>query len=191
MSIYNSTIAASSDDARQDGSTVTLTGANITIDSAARYGGLRFTGVNVLPGATINSAYLTVTVPSASFDDPDVTIWAEDTDDAATFTTGSNNVSGRAATSATVTWSASSIGSGVKVSPDLKTILQEVIDRGGWTSGHDIALIVKGNSSNPFRFNAYDGGGADYATLAIDYTEPGAGGGQPARALHQFRQRRL
>lgn len=189
MSTYSATITAASDDARESSGSVTLTGSNITIQATDNYGGLRFLNVTIPAGSAIHTATLTVTVASASYDDPDVTIWANDVDDAATFTTGAANISGRAATTATVTWTASGIGAGARTSPSLVAVIQEVIDRGGWASGNDVALILKGNSTSPFRFNTFDGGGADYATLAIEYTAPGAGG-QPPRATHQFRQRR-
>lgn len=190
MTTYTAAIAASSDDARQDGSAVTLTGVNITIDTTTRYGGLRFLNVTIPPASTINSAGLTVTLPSASFDDPDLTLWGHDIDDAPTFTTTANDLSGRTPTTATVTWAATGIGAGAKTSPSIAAIIQEIVNRAGWASGNDLALILKGNSSNAFRFNAFDGGGADYASLTIDYTEPSAGG-QPPRSLHQFRQRRV
>ena len=175
MATFSTTIAASADDARQDVSTVVLTGANITIDTATRYGGLRFQSVTIPQASTINTATISITVPSLSFDDPDVTIWAQAIDDAAAFTTGSNDISGRTPTTATVTWTASSIGTGAKTSPSLVSVIQEIINRAGWASGNAIALILKGNSTSPFRFNAQDSGGADYATLNITYTVPATG----------------
>ncbi len=190
MSIYNATITASSDDARETGGSVALTGANITFQANNHYGGLRFVNVTIPQGSTINSATLTVTLPSGSFDDPNLTIWAHDTDDAPTFTTGASDVSGRAATTATTTWAATNLGTGAKTSPSLAGVIQEIINRPGWAGGNDLALILKGNATDAFRFNAQDGGGADYATLNIDYTT-GGGGGQPARTMHQFRQRRV
>ncbi|WP_095045564.1 hypothetical protein [Candidatus Promineifilum breve] len=190
MSTYSATISASGDDARETGGSVNLTGANVTFQANNHYGGLRFVNVTIPAGSTINSAGLTVILPSASFDDPDLTIWGQDSDDAATFTTTANDVSGRTATTATTLWTAGNIGTGAKTSPSLAGIIQEIINRAGWASGNDIALILKANSTSPFRYNAYDGGGADYATLAVDYTAP-SGGGQPARTIHQFRQRRV
>ena len=186
MATFNATITAGSDDAREDAGTVTLTGTNITIDTTTRYGGLRFLGVTVPQGSTINAATLTVELPSASFDDPDVTIWANDVDSASTFTTGANNISSRTPTTATVVWSASSIGTGVKVSPELKTIIQEIVNRAGWVSGNAIALILKGNSTSALRFSTYEGGGAN-AELDIDYTAPSAG--VPKHAMYYARMR--
>ena len=187
MATFNATITAGSDDAREDAGTVTLTGTNITIDTTTRYGGLRFLGVTVPQGSTINAATLTIELPSASFDDPDVTIWANDVDSASTFTTGANNISSRTPTTATVVWSASSIGTGVKVSPELKTIIQEIVNRAGWVSGNAIALILKGNSTSALRFDTYEDGAGANAELDIDYTAPAAG--VPKHAMYYARMR--
>ena len=189
MSNYSATITASSDDAREVSGTVTLTTATITFQANTHYGGLRFTNLTIPQGSTINTATLTVTVSSGTFDDPNLTIRANDIDDATTFTTTASDISGRTTTTAATTWAASSIGVGAKTSPSIVTIIQEIIDRPGWASGNNLALILKGNNSDPFRYNAFDNGSADYATLDIDYTATSGGSGQPPRTIHQFRQR--
>ena len=189
MSNYSATITASSDDAREVSGTVTLNTATITFQTNTTYGGLRFTNLTIPQGSTINTATLTVTVSSGTFDDPNLTIRANDIDDATTFTTTGSDISGRTTTTAATTWAASSIGVGAKTSPSIVTIIQEIIDRPGWASGNNLALILKSNNSDPFRYNAYDNGSADYATLDIDYTATSGGSGQPPRTIHQFRQR--
>ena len=190
MSLFTTTIAASSDDAEEIGGTVDLTGNTITITDTTDYAGLRFTGVTIPAGSTINSASLDFNVPSTSFDSPDLTIYAEDTDDAATFAASANNVSGRTPTTATATWTATDIGTGIKTSADFAAVVQEVINRGGWASGNDINIILKGRTAAAdFRFSASDGANPE-AEINIDYTEPAAGGGQPPRTMHQFRGRR-
>jgi hypothetical protein len=188
MATYSGSTSQSSDDAREASGSVVLTGTNITIQATDHYGGMRFTNVTIDQGDTINTASIELEIASAVYDDPDVTIWAEDTDDAATFTTAANNISGRTPTTATTTWTASAIGGGVTTTPDLAAIVQEVIDRPGWSSGNDIVIIFKGNSTSPLRFYTFDDPGT--ITLNIDYTAGGGGGGgQPPRSMHQFRQR--
>lgn len=189
MATYSATITASSDDAAQAAGTVDLTGVQLNANAATHYIGGRFLNVTIPPGSTINTATLDVYITSGSFDDPDVTIYAHDTDDAATFTTTTNDISNRTATTATTIWTATALGVGADTSPDFAAVIQEVIDRAGWSSGNDIAIILKGNSgSSNFRVRAYDDGGGSYMTLNINYTAPAAGG-QPPRTMHQFRQR--
>ena len=190
MTNFSATITTSADDAQEAGGTVTLDGGALNANSTTGYSAFRFLNVTIPPGSTINTASLNVYVTSGSFDDPDVTIYAEDTDDAATFTTASNNISSRTPTTANTVWNVGSISTGVKTSPDFAAVIQEIVNRGGWSSGNDLALIYVGNdASSLMRVRAYDAGGGDYATLNIDYTAGGGGGGQPRRSIHQFRQR--
>ena len=189
MPTYTASIAASTDDADQGGSTVSTTGANLNANSATQWAGYRFLNVTIPPGSTVTASTIELEFISGSFDDPDVTIYADDTDDAPAFTTTANDISNRTATTATVTWTASYIGTGIKTSPSLTTIIQEIIDRPGWASGNAIAIIYVGRSSASFiRTRAYDAGSGTPAKLNITYTPP-AGGGQPPRSMHQFRQR--
>lgn len=190
MTIFSTTITASADDAQEASGTVTIDGGALNANSTTGYTGLRFQNVTIPPGSTINTASLNVYLTSGSFDDPDITIYAEDTDDAAAFTTASNNISSRTPTTANTVWNVGSLSTGVKTSPDFAAVIQEIIDRGGWSSGNDLAIIYVGNdASSLMRIRAFDAGGGDYATLNIDYTAGSGGGGQPPRSLHQFRQR--
>lgn len=187
MATWSGTIGASSDDALQDAGTVTLTGATPTINASNKYAGFRFTNVTVDQGSTTSApTTLDLYLPSAANDDADVDIWAEATDDAATFSATSNNISGRTATTAVVTWTASSLGTGWKSSPDIASIIQEIVSRPGWVSGNDIVIVLKGRSVNALRFEAYDGGAGTYATLNITYT---TGGGVTKQAMHYARMR--
>lgn len=192
MTAFSTTIAASADDAAESAGTVTIDGSALNCGATNQYLGFRFLNVTIPAASTINTATISVYFTSGSFDDPDVTIYANDVDDAATFSTASNNISSRALTTAAATWTASGVGVGVETSPDLAAVVQEVISRGGWASGNDLAIIFKGNSTNPMRLRALDAGGGDYATINIDYTAGGGGGPtQPPRSMHQFRQRGL
>ena len=190
MAIYSASIAASTDDADQASGTVDLTGTTINVNGTGQYAGLRFLNVTIPNAATINSATLDVEIVSTTHDDPDLTIFGEDTDDATTFTSTSNDISSRTPTTATTTWTATSIGTGVKTSPSIAAIIQEIVNRPGWVSGNDINILMNGRSSASFfRIRTINAGSGSPATLNIDYTA-GGGGGQPPRTMHQFRTRR-
>lgn len=191
MSIFTTTVAASADDAQESAGTVTLTDLVINCNNTGQYGGFRFLNVTIPAGSTINSASISLNFISTSYDSPEVNIYCEDVDDATTFAAGANNISGRTLTTAYTYWDATNIGTGVKVSPDFAAAVQEVIDRGGWTSGNDLNVIIKGNAAtSEFRVSTWDSANPE-AQLDIDYTAPAGGGGQPPRTLHQFRQRGL
>ena len=190
MATYSASITASTDDADQASGTVDLTGTTINVNGTGQYAGLRFTNVTIPNAATINTATLDVEIVSTTHDDPDLTIYGEATDDAATFAGTSNNISGRTPTTATTVWTATSIGTGVKTSPSIVSIIQEIINRPGWVSGNDIAILMNGRSgASFFRIRTINAGSGSPATLNIDYTA-GGGSSQPPRSMHQFRQRR-
>lgn len=188
MATFTANIAASTDDAQETSGTPNLTATVLNTNSTAQTTALRFTGVTVPPGSTINNAYLTVNITSATYDDPDITIRSSGEANPATFTTAANHITNRAKSTNSVAWSASNIGAGNRNSPDLATLVAESIALPGWASGNALAFYLTGNSgSSSIRFASYDSGG-NYPQLTIDYTPPG-GGGQPRRTMHQFRLR--
>ncbi len=103
---------------------------------------LLFDGVTVPQGATITSAY----VKFKSEDDEDgsayVKIYAEDTDDASAFSESRRNLTNRTKTSNYVTWSLTEWEEDEYYnSADIKTVIQEVVDRSGWTSGNNLNVM--------------------------------------------------
>lgn len=180
MATFNGTVAASSDDARQvSGGTMELTGGYPNTNGSAVWVGFRFTNVTIPQGSTINSASIILAI--LANDDPDLDIYGNDVDDAATFTSTAYNISDRALTTAKVNWTASNIGAyATKSSPDIASIIQEIVDRAGWASGNDIVILFDSLSSSYINFKAYDSGegSSAYPKITIDYTEP-AGGANP------------
>jgi len=173
MTIFNTAIAASSDDAREVGAGTTAI-ADTFLHTGVATGvlvGLRFTGVTIPQGATINSAILTLR-SSASNDDPDLDIYGQAADNAATFTTSSYNISGRTRTTAKTNWTASNVGLAQLVdSPDFKSVVQEIVDRPGWSSGNALVVITISLSASTLAFRAWDQGSTP-PEITIDYTPP-------------------
>ena len=175
MTIFNTSIAAGSDDAQELSGTVNLTNTFVNANNAGQIIGLRFTNVTVPPGSTINSAALTVNVTSSTYDDPNVAIRGSGEANPATFNDTTNHLTNRAKTTASVTWNASNIGSGTENTPDLATLVSEMIGLAGWASGNAMAFYMTGNSGTALRIYAYENG-SNQAQLTIDYTAPAAGG---------------
>lgn len=179
-SITNQTIAASADDAQEQGGTVTLTGTTIgaSLDATTEWVGLRFTNITIPKGSTITSATIGVVPSATTEDEPSVTIFFQAADDCATFTTGASDISGRSRTSASVSWSSTDLaatGSSYHDSPSLVTPLQEVIDRAGWTSGNDVCVIIQGGSTGTrdLTIEAYDlGPGTNPPRISIGWNAP-------------------
>lgn len=183
MATFSATIIASADDAVETAGTVDITSSAININAATSYGGWRFQNVTIPQGSTINTCTMDLYFTSGSFDDPDVTIWAEDTDDAAAFTTGASNISGRTPTTATASWDVGGVGVGLETTVDFSAVVKEVVDRPGWASGNDLVVIMKGDDAGTLmRVRTYDSGSGDYGTINIDYTAPSTGQPTIARA---------
>ena len=175
MATWSGACGASADDAKQSGTAVILA-ATMSVANATNYLGVRFPNVTVPQGATINSATLTVDVPSAAFDTPNgVTWYGELATNAAAFTTTASDITNRALTSATLVWSGSDIGAGDKALT-VTSIVQEIVNQGGWASGNAMALLLYGVAAS-LRITNYDTSTTLCARLAIDYTEGGGGGG--------------
>ncbi|MAT97536.1 MAG: hypothetical protein CL608_10375 [Anaerolineaceae bacterium] len=134
-------VAAVSDDAEEGtGGAMTLSG---DLDLAQENIGMRFTALSIPAGATITNAYLVMTPEDTNTDAASVTIVGEDSNDAVTFTTTSGNITGRPFTTASVNWTLSAWTAGQVVqSPNITGIIQEIVNRPGWSSGNDLVIIL-------------------------------------------------
>ena len=72
-------------------------------------------------------------------------------------------------------WSGTDIGTGDH-NLTVTSIVQEIVDQGGWASGNAMALLLYGVAAS-LRITSYNTSTTLCARLAIDYTEGGGGGG--------------
>ncbi len=109
--------------------------------------GMRFQNIIIPQNATIDSAFILIYAHDDKYaeDTAKITIYADASDNAPTFTEDSL-ITDRTATSSTVKWVVNEDWSRWTEysSPDLKTIVQEIVDRSGWASGNSIAFIMAG-----------------------------------------------
>jgi len=151
-------------------------------DSLRKNAGVRFLDATIPIGATIDAATLQPYLFSTSYDDVDVTLVGDDVDDAATFSSGDTPLDriGGSATTASATWSATGLGTGYATSPEIKTIVQEIVDRAGWASGNAICLLLDAatGTNRRLRMRTYDNGiSGEYPKLDVTYTVAAGGGG--------------
>lgn len=185
MPALNYIIGASADDARQAGSTMTLTVSTIIVNGA-NYAGLRFTGVALAASDTIDAATLTVEIGSATYDDPNGLVWrGELNGNPGTFTTAANNISSRSTTTASTTWSGTGVGTGDKTI-NVKTIVEELIAQGTWASGNAMAFIGVGAGGTDLRFTSWDGSTTTCARLDVTYTPLVGTGAMPKTATRRL-----
>ncbi len=170
MPTFTASVNASSDDAQESSGTMNLTGTALNANATTQISGMRFTGVTIPPGSSIETATLELYLSSGQYDDPDVTIYGQAADDAATFTTTTNDISSRPSTTAAVVWTESGIGTGARSTPDLASVVGEIVGRAGWASGNALVVFIQGNSSSSaLRWAAEDGASAS-AVLSVTYS---------------------
>jgi hypothetical protein len=163
-------VVASADDTyveMSDGSWINHLTDEYAIVDPGFWGGLRFVDLKIPQGARITTAYFQLHMMDLH-DDPSLNIYAEATDDAADFSSGL--VPLRAHTDKAVSWNGSDLGEGWARSPDLASVIQEVVDREGWQPGNAIALLLEGVPGGGVAFSQWDREmGAYAARLTVIY----------------------
>jgi hypothetical protein len=180
-------IAAGTDDAEQNvtNGVMYLTDTKLEMVSdlaAARSNqlvGLRFTGIDIPMGANITAAYLTfraVTPNSGNSNNGTATLTfrGQAADNPATFATNANNISSRTRTTAATNWVPSAWTNGANYnSPSLVTVVQEIVNRSGWTASNAMVFVVSGTNSRSAY--SYEGGATNAPKLTISYSAAAIG----------------
>lgn len=144
---------------------------------------LRFTGLNIPQGATIVDARITLyaaanqSVAATAW----VTIGTEQVDNASQLTSAANHESRKGSVGATPQWGPAAANiqavNGPFRSPNLAAIVQEIVDRGGWSSGNAIQFFAAPNPSTvvDYQFRAYyEGVAAAYPVFEVVWETGGA-----------------
>lgn len=150
-------------------------GATIGVQSPA----VRFNNIQIYPGDSILSAYLTFTAKDAgNSTDVFVNIYGFDDDNTPAFTSTNYNASSRNKTSSSArwpavgnlpTWTTSSLYS----TTELKSIVQEIVNRPGWNVFNSLGFIMEGTGTGIRRAWTYDGSAADAPKLFIHVLRSG------------------
>ncbi len=134
--------------------------------------GLRFQDVTIPRGAYIYEAHLYLyEIYSRTLPVP-MHVYGEDVDASLNFTDTNPVVSIRPHTSARVDWIINEGNKGWFSSPDLRSIVQEIISRPGWRSGNPLSIILESDITNNDQYVdvvAYDLNPPYAATLVIKY----------------------
>jgi K319-like protein len=133
--------------------------------------GLRYTGIPVPAGATIVSASVQFRSKDVTTGAVSLTIRGQATDDPGTFTTAIGNISSRSRTTAGVSWvppawPTSGVASPDQRTPDLSSVIQEIMSRPGWSSGNALVIIVTGSGLRTA--SSFDNGAGPI--LHLEYT---------------------
>ncbi len=137
--------------------------------------GIRFTNLRIPSGATIEEAYIQFTTDETNSGSTRLTIAGQATGNAGTFTSSRRNISDRPRTSAKVAWSPSawnSVGASgsTQRTPDIKSIVQEIVNRSSWRSNNAMAFIISGSGERTAE--SYNGSSSRAPLLYVKYKNP-------------------
>lgn len=139
--------------------------------------GFRFTHVDIPQGATINSAYIDLVNARGGEGNPRVDIYGEDSDRPASFSSSKNDITDRDLTSAKVDWTISESSNSDKgdviSTPNISSIVSEIVSRGDWDAQDEMAFLFLrdyGNANHLRDFAAHEHGSYDPALLRINYS---------------------
>jgi len=134
--------------------------------------GIRFIGVDIPQGATIVNAYVQFQVDTANSGATTVTVHGEATDNASQFVSSSLNISSRPRTQDNVVWSpvpwtVRGEAGPDQQTPDISSVIQEIVSRPGWASGNSLVIIVTGTGERTAE--SYDGNQAGAPLLHVEH----------------------
>jgi secreted PhoX family phosphatase/sulfur carrier protein ThiS len=140
--------------------------------------GVKFGSIMIPQGATIKRAYVQfATKGDKAPVSGNAYITAQNIDNAPTFAGTPFNITARTQVADSVLWTGSTdaswgttaagVASAIQRTPDLKTIIQPVINRPGWAPGNSVVILLKGDGvRNAF---SYDGSAVSGAKFIIEY----------------------
>ena len=173
QTVVDVSITAASDDAIQNGDGgVFLTTARLSLGHLP-WVGVRFINLNIPPGVNITSAYLEFTAAGDHSAVTNLAIYGEANATALTFADARNNISARSRTSASVAWNnlATWTKGNVYQSPEIRTIVQELVDRDDWTTSSPAVLLLQAANDSGIRLaNAFGNDTPGVTKLHIEYT---------------------
>ncbi|MDO8508517.1 MAG: LamG-like jellyroll fold domain-containing protein [Nanoarchaeota archaeon] len=133
--------------------------------------GVRFKGITIPKGAVISNASLEFEIDVQQSANTNLTIYGQASDNGTIFTTANANISGRTRTSAVVDWNGvpNPAVDAKLISPNISTLVQEIVDRAGWASGNSMVFVLNGSGTK--EVESYDGESTAAAFLRINYTD--------------------
>ncbi len=173
-------VATGNDDAEESAAgSVSLTSSDLelVLDGSNQTVGMRFAGLAVPSNAQITNAYVQFTVDAPSSGATSLTLAGEASGNAAVFAKTTRNISARlrtdpsvAVTWAPVSWTARGQAGASQRTPNLAAVVQQIVDRSGWTSGNALALIATGSGKRTAI--AFNGTASAAPLLHIEYVLP-------------------
>jgi hypothetical protein len=168
-------VAAGNDDAEENASGTMYrnsTDLELIYDGSNQTVGIRFLGVSIPRGSTIVNAYLQFWVDEETEEPASLAVQGQAIDNAPEFSTARWNISSRSRTVAGVSWvppawlTAGEAGLDERT-PNLSSVIQEIVSRPGWVPGNSLAIILTGTGHRVAV--AYEENPAQAPLLHVEY----------------------
>ncbi|WP_158631167.1 InlB B-repeat-containing protein [Flammeovirga kamogawensis] len=145
--------------------------SSTSLDLGDQIVGVRFRDIDIPQGATINDAYIQFTTDEVINAEGTLSIQAQFANKPSVFTTALNDISSRPKTTASVNWTpedwtVAEEASTAQRTPNLKSIVQEIVNRSAWNLGH-MAFIFQGNGHRVAK--SYNGSSTSAPQLIVTY----------------------
>ena len=174
-------LSAGKDDAEERisaGGSVSLASSSLQLTedgTVLQVVGLRFRDVDLPQGSTILGARIQFTSDAISSTPTSLILEGEASDHAPAFVRADGNLTARPRTSQAVGWNppawTSTGASGPdQLTPELTTIVQEIVDRPGWSAGNAIAFVISGSGHRAAE--SYNAAPSRAALLELEYAPP-------------------
>ncbi|UJS18672.1 MAG: hypothetical protein L3J17_06365 [Candidatus Jettenia sp.] len=170
-------VSASSDDAEETALGNMIRSSSdldlVTTSSGNQKVGMRFTGINIPKDAAIMNAYIQFKADEIRSGAISLIIQGEAANNAAPFTSTNGNISSRSKTIAAVPWSPAAwttIGATGpdQRTPDISSVIQEIVNRAEWSSGNSLVIIITGTGRRVAK--SYNGDQAGAPLLHVVYS---------------------
>lgn len=144
----------------------------LVFDKSDQTVGMRFNGLTIPPGSTVTNAFIQFQVDEVSTAPTNLLIQGEATDNAVTFAGVDNNISSRPVTSASVSWipedwNTKNVAGPDQQTPDISTVIQEIVNQPGWNSGNSLVIVISGTGERVAE--SYNGSNSGAPLLHVDF----------------------
>jgi len=165
-------ISNGDDDVEEAGGSVNMGSSDLEMvmdGGTTQIVGLRFYPVNIQQGATVHAAWVQFQVDEVTTDPASLVVEGEASDDAAPF----GSVTSRPRVPTQLTWipapwtAAGDAGPGERTT-DIAGIIQQIVNRPGWSAGNAMALIISGSGKRTAE--SFDGTPSAAPMLHVEYS---------------------
>ncbi len=171
-------VSKASDDAEEDSrGDVNLTSSDLelTLDKATQIVGIRFENVSLPQSVSIDNAYIQFTSDETNNEETKLTIGIENVGNAKTFLDQSKNISRRQLLESQVSWQPApwdKVNRALEEqrTPNLASILRQVIARPDWKQGNAVAFVISGSGKRVAK--SFSGNGKMAARLVVETSDP-------------------